>query len=77
MKLNQWTINNARYGEFGKLTEYEGVELELLTLEELQNLKKISPKTELLNIFGIEYLAEDADEDIRYGYVAYGLNKAK
>ena len=53
----------------------DGKLLELLTLEELNNLKKSKPNTKLINIFGDETLAKNANDDTRWGLVAYGFIK--
>lgn len=54
-------------------TKFEGLEINLLTLEELENLKANAPATTLIAIDGEETTALEADTDTRYGYVAYGI----
>ena len=66
----KWIINNSKYGIYGQLSEYEGVEIDLLTLKELHEIQLHSPNTILVNIFGEEILAKDANDDIRSGYTA-------
>lgn len=44
----------------------------LLSLEELRWIKSESPGTLLMDINGEEVEARHADEDLRFGYTAYG-----
>lgn len=53
-------------------SKYEGLTIELLTIEELNSLKENNPETSLISIFGEDVLAKDADDDTRAGCVAYG-----
>ncbi len=71
----QFTIDNSKAAElgFGKLSEFEGRTINLLTLKELANLKEFNPQTQLVSIFGIVKDAGEANDDDRFGYVAYAL----
>lgn len=55
-------------------SKYEGYTIDLLTLKELRNMKKLNPDTVVISIFGEEVRAFEMDEDTRAGYVAAGTN---
>ena len=59
---NDWELDDGRV-------------IGLLTLGQLRNMKQHAPDAELISIFGEVCNARDCDEDIRYGYVAYGQLK--
>ena len=70
----KWIINNKKYEALGyKLNEYEGKELNLITVYDLHKLQKDSPDTALINIFGDVTTAKDANDDERFGYSAYAI----
>ena len=73
----EWKIDNSKYGynDPEMLSNHEGETIFLMTLKELQDLKPSSPKTRLVNIFGKESIAEDANEDTRGGFVVYAILK--
>ncbi len=66
----KWTIENSRYG---KVNVYEGTEITLLSLKELQDLKRDYPETILIDIFGKLSIAKNVDENTRGGYVAFAI----
>ena len=53
-------------------SKYEGKDIDLLTLVELQTLKETNPEELLISIFGEEIPAKNVDEDTRMGYVSCG-----
>ena len=67
----EWTIKKITFrGE--TLSKNEGKTINLLTLGELQELKKVDPSYILVNIFGDEKQAIDCNEDTRQGFVSCG-----
>ena len=71
--MKKW-VTERRFGS-ESATKWEGKTISLLTLKQLRRLKEISPYRVLVDIFGNDVFAIDADEDVRGGmkYVAYGL----
>lgn len=70
----KWIINNKRYEVLGyEVNQYEGKELDLLTVEELHNLQKEFPNIQVINIFGDVKNAIDANDDERMGFSAYAI----
>lgn len=70
-----WKIEVQKYVDVGIVkmpSIYEGKEISLLSLSELQEMKKNFPDTLLVSIWGIECFARDANEDTRGGWTAYG-----
>jgi len=49
-----------------------GETIYLLTQQQLYDLQKTAPDTVLTCIDGMEEKAKDCDDDIRFGYVAFG-----
>lgn len=68
MKAN-WTVKHIDKAA-GK---HEGLEIRLLSKIELYALKHDAPDTMLIAIDGDEVLAKNADDDTRFGYVAFGV----
>ena len=58
---------------FKRWTLDDGTVINLLTLPELNELKKNSPDALLTSITGDTEIARKCDDDIRYGYVAFGF----
>jgi len=52
---------------------YEGETIQLVTLEELIEMRKNNPNQFLISIFGEEISCQEIDEDTRMGYVAAGF----
>ena len=53
----------------------DGRTIVLLTAPQLRSLKQHAPKAMLISIFGESVEAQFCDEDIRFGYVAFGQIK--
>lgn len=70
---NTWKIDNSLCGFINGKSDYEGKEIELLTLDQLKSLKENDPEFVLLDIFGKEEKVKNANEDTRAGYVAFGV----
>lgn len=73
----RWKIDNTGVlgGDFDITTN--GRTIQLLTLDELEGLKRELPNMELVSIFGQRVKAIDADDDVRGGFVAYGFLEAE
>lgn len=70
----KWTINNSRFVKLGyEVNEFEGKEIDLITVEELHFLQKKHPDQILVNIFGKTCKASEANDDDRGGYASYAL----
>jgi hypothetical protein len=67
---NKWIIKQVLSG---MPTKHEGKTIELLTLEDLDILKREVPDRILIDIFGNEVKVREADRDTRAGFVAYGV----
>lgn len=74
----KWKINNARYAVLGyKTNKYEGLEIELVTVDELHKIQNETPNQPMLSIFGDVVLAKNANDDHRSGFCAYAVLEEK
>lgn len=70
----KWTINNSRFVKLGyEVNQFEGKEIDLITVEELHFLQKEHPNKVLVDIFGRIVKASDANDDDRGGWASYAL----
>jgi hypothetical protein len=68
--------SNGSEGVMQTFNEWElpnGDKIYLVTLEELRIIQENDPEAVMINIFGDEKLAKDADTDVRFGFTAYGV----
>lgn len=70
----KWTINNSKFVSLGYVVnEFEGKEIDLITVQELRFLQSNHPNKNLVDIFGRICKASEANDDDRMGWASYAL----